>query len=133
MFLHSLAAAVWKHCFNVTRSYLKERASAAAASVVPVRLEEKHYWRFFGWAVCSSIAVLTRKQKQQSGKLSDSDCQELELLRSIRLQDKNEKCSVDAIPVLLQLLDEGWLSYLRPENLHFARNALTKIYARCEP
>ena len=126
--LHSLAAAVWKHCCNVICSYQRERACVAAASVVPVQIKEKHYWRFFGWAVCSSVDVLKRKREQQSGKLSASDCKELDLSHSIRLQDKEENSAVGDIPFSLQLLDEGRLTYLRPEHLPFARNALTKIY-----
>ena len=46
----------------------------------------------------------------------------------IRLQDKEEKSAVGDIPFSLQVLDEGWLTYLRTEHLPFARNALTKIY-----
>ena len=151
---HCLASAVWRYCADIVRKYLLDAAVCSAGEVLPGQsekkhycdiglilfvskywmqlcvvqgkflpgqLEKKHYWKFFGWAVCSSIMNCSA----QSGRNEE----ELALLKCIRLpwlQDKAEKEEF-AIPVSLIMRDEGWMSFLRPEHLPFARNALDKI------
>lgn len=119
--LHSLAAAVWRYCAVTVREYLRDAAVSNAGEISPTQLEEKHYWRFFGWAVHSSVKLLKRSASSAENE------EELALLKSLQLQNKTEKEEFKSIPISMIMRDEGWMTFLRPQHLPFARNALDKV------